>query len=296
MPVRALSLVAALLVACAPTDGDDTDTDTDAADTDDAPLDVAACLRDPTCDHVLIVAHRGFHRDVPENSLAAVHATAALGAHLAEVDVRVTADGHLVVMHDDTVDRTTDGTGAVEALTLAQIEALTLDGGTDPASSRVPTFAAVLDAAVADGLGVYVDTKTSRVDLVAAAIVAAGAEDLALVRRDASDLAPALDAGLLVIAPVDEVAAVDGLAASLPDHAFLEVAKAPVDADLAAAILGAGRRVQQDVFFGDGPWALAGSVEGWEDYLASGVQMPQSEYPDGLVESLRSGTLPSQVP
>ncbi|ADG09296.1 glycerophosphoryl diester phosphodiesterase [Caulobacter segnis ATCC 21756] len=109
-------------------------------------------LYDPG-DGVLVVAHRachraapshGFEHAVPENSLAALERCIALGVDLVEIDVRRTRDGQLVVMHDAKVDRTTNGSGHVAKLTLAQIQALRLKGGEGEAP---PTLEAVLTAA-----------------------------------------------------------------------------------------------------------------------------------------------------
>ncbi|WP_018830047.1 glycerophosphodiester phosphodiesterase family protein [Salinispora tropica] len=95
---------------------------------------------------VLVVAHRGHWRAAPELSLAAIDSAVESGAHVVEIDVRRTADGHLVLMHDGTVDRTTDGSGAVSELTLAEVKQLRLKVGLggDQApltDARVPTLA-----------------------------------------------------------------------------------------------------------------------------------------------------------
>ena len=74
-----------------------------------------------------VIAHRGGSGLAPENTLAAFRRSMASGADVLEMDVRTTADGHLVVLHDATVDRTTDGSGAVNEMTLAQLK--TLDAG-----------------------------------------------------------------------------------------------------------------------------------------------------------------------
>lgn len=273
-----------LLLACAPDPGP--------PDDPAPPVTVADCLADPTCVDVLVVAHRAYHANAPENSLGAVEATAALGAGFAEVDVRHTSDDALVIMHDDTVDRTTDGAGEVSLLSAADVAALHLDDGT----SRVPTFAEVLAVAVRTGIGVYVDTKTDRVDLVTAEILAAGAEHLALVRKDAGSLGPALEAGLHVLAPVSTPGELDAVAPSLPPDAFIEISSTTPDPDLVAAVRGYGLRAQQDVFIGDGAWVLQGSTDGWAQFLAAGVQLPQSEYPDGLLAAVEDGTLPATAP
>jgi len=69
---------------------------------------------------VLVVAHRGCWKATAENSLAAIEACIALGVDVVELDARRTVDGALVLMHDATVDRMTNGHGRVEDLTLAQ--------------------------------------------------------------------------------------------------------------------------------------------------------------------------------
>ncbi|GAA2598027.1 hypothetical protein GCM10010435_91750 [Winogradskya consettensis] len=74
-------------------------------------------------------AHRGYWRGAPENSLPAITQAIQHGAHIVEIDVQRTSDGELVLMHDDSVDRTTDGTGKVVALTLAQMRSLRLRSG-----------------------------------------------------------------------------------------------------------------------------------------------------------------------
>jgi glycerophosphoryl diester phosphodiesterase len=94
-----------------------------------------------------VVAHRGYAAVAPENTLAALAAGALAGATWVEFDVRTTADGVPVVIHDRTVDRTTDGTGRVADLTLDEV--LGLDAGSwfSPAHAglRVPQLGQVLD-------------------------------------------------------------------------------------------------------------------------------------------------------
>ena len=73
---------------------------------------------------VLNWAHQGSAREWPSSTLFALRSCVDAGAHAIELDVHATADGHLVVCHDTTVDRTTDGTGRIADLTLAQVRAL----------------------------------------------------------------------------------------------------------------------------------------------------------------------------
>jgi glycerophosphoryl diester phosphodiesterase len=73
------------------------------------------------CDKVLNIAHRGGRRIRPEHTLLAYDQALTDGADILELDVHETSDGVLIVMHDDTVDRTTDCTGAVKEMTLAEL-------------------------------------------------------------------------------------------------------------------------------------------------------------------------------
>ncbi|USK36680.1 hypothetical protein LIT25_26460 (plasmid) [Bacillus sp. F19] len=78
---------------------------------------------------LMITAHRGQHREYPENSLGAIKEAIKDGAEIVEIDVMLTADGVPVLMHDTTVDRTTNGTGKVSDFTLAEIKELRLKEG-----------------------------------------------------------------------------------------------------------------------------------------------------------------------
>jgi glycerophosphoryl diester phosphodiesterase len=125
----------------------------------------------PQTGRVVVIAHRGANAFAPENTLAAFRKAIALGCDYVEMDVRQTRDGALVLMHDRTVDRTTDGTGSVADLTLAQIRALDAGRKRGPewTGEKVPTFDEAL--AVCRGkIRVYVDWKSGPADQVIAAI------------------------------------------------------------------------------------------------------------------------------
>jgi glycerophosphoryl diester phosphodiesterase len=119
----------------------------------------------------ILVAHRGGAGLAPENTLEAFRsAVSTWGADMLEMDVRLTADGHVVVIHDETVDRTTDGSGPVRSMRLEQLR--TLDAGwhfTDPSGRHpfrghgvhVPTFEEVLEAC--PGVRINVEAKEQAV-------------------------------------------------------------------------------------------------------------------------------------
>ncbi len=96
----------------------------------------------------LNIAHRGASRIAPENTLAAFEKALEIGADGIELDVRLCADGVPVVIHDATVDATTNGTGRVDAMKLAQLKRLDTGSSFDPAfaGERIPTLAEVLEA------------------------------------------------------------------------------------------------------------------------------------------------------
>jgi hypothetical protein len=112
----------------------------------------------------VLIAHRGLDDTYPENTLPAFEAALAMGMGV-EFDLAATSDGHLVVIHDDTVDRTTNGTGRVNQMTLAEIQALDAGSwkGEQFAGARVPTIEEVL-ALIADkataSLAIALDVKT----------------------------------------------------------------------------------------------------------------------------------------
>lgn len=98
--------------------------------------------------HTQACAHRGDNHCAPENTLRAFELALGKGAAQIEFDVRATGDGQLVVIHDKTVDRTTDGSGPVSELTLAEVRALDAGSWLDVqyAGTRVPLLTEVLAA------------------------------------------------------------------------------------------------------------------------------------------------------
>jgi glycerophosphoryl diester phosphodiesterase len=73
-------------------------------------------------DSFLIIAHRGYSSRYPENTILAFEKAVAAGADMIELDVHLSRDGRLVVIHDERIDRTADGTGAVTDLSLAELK------------------------------------------------------------------------------------------------------------------------------------------------------------------------------
>ena len=96
---------------------------------------------------VKFVAHRGLSTVAPENTIPAFVAAAKAGFDGLESDIRWTSDGHIVVHHDEDVDRMTDGVGKVEQMTFSQIQSLKIDAGANVGyypNLRIPTLAQYL--------------------------------------------------------------------------------------------------------------------------------------------------------
>lgn len=97
---------------------------------------------------VLVAAHRGDWRNYADNSIEGIKSCIQMGVDIVEIDVSKTKDGHLILMHDKTVDRTTNGTGLVKDLTLEEIKELKLKNGLGRASEfEVPTLEEAMLAA-----------------------------------------------------------------------------------------------------------------------------------------------------
>jgi glycerophosphoryl diester phosphodiesterase len=105
----------------------------------------------------LRIAHRGASAHAPENTLAAFRLAAELGADMVELDVRLSADGVPVVIHDPHVARTTNGTGLVAELTLAELKRLDAGGG-----ERIPTLEEAIETCREGGMGLYIEIKDGR--------------------------------------------------------------------------------------------------------------------------------------
>jgi glycerophosphoryl diester phosphodiesterase len=128
------------------------------------------CFADPSCTDILIVGHRGTVKFAPENTLAAFELAIELGADVIELDVRNTADGSLVVIHDNTVDRTTDGQGKVSAMTLEEIKALSVRSRYPwVPPQKVLTFREAL-AFLKGRIPINVDVKTDLLEKIVAEV------------------------------------------------------------------------------------------------------------------------------
>ena len=114
---------------------------------------------------IYVVCHRGAHEDRPENTLAAYQRAIDLGADYVEIDTRTTKDGHIVSVHNSTVDAyTEDAKGKVSDFTLAELKAMDIGSRVDPKwkEERIPTFEEILKLCKGK-IGIYLDLKDADV-------------------------------------------------------------------------------------------------------------------------------------
>ncbi|MCP8936895.1 glycerophosphodiester phosphodiesterase [Alsobacter sp. SYSU M60028] len=141
-----------------------------------------------TSGFIHVCGHRGHSVGAPENTIPALTEAARLGASVCEIDVVLTADDEIVLMHDEICDRTTDGEGRVGAMTLAELRKLDAGAWFGPAFAgvRAPTLAEALDTARGLGISLLVEIKERQraglmIELLAQTLTRAGAVDDVLV-------------------------------------------------------------------------------------------------------------------
>lgn len=137
---------------------------------------------------IIVIAHRGDHTIAPENSLLAIQKAINDGADYVEIDLRTTKDSQLVLMHDASVDRMTNGVGKVSSLSYDSIRALKLYNKSINNSDtlQVPSFEEALHLCK-NKINIYLDFKDANVQEAYAAIQKAKMEDQMVVYINASN-------------------------------------------------------------------------------------------------------------
>ena len=99
------------------------------------------CLHNPKSNYVFVIAHRADWRGAPENSIQGIENAIRMGVDMVEIDIRRTADGQFILMHDATLNRTSTGKGRIADYTLEQIKQFRLRSGHAIKSRRtIPTL------------------------------------------------------------------------------------------------------------------------------------------------------------
>ncbi len=123
-------------------------------------------MRPPRNGSLYVIAHRGAHREIPENTLAAYAKAIELGCDFVEVDLRTTKDGRIVSVHNANVDAyTSDAAGRVRDFTLAELKAMDIGSRVNSrwSDERIPTFEEILELC-RGRIGIYLDLKNAELD------------------------------------------------------------------------------------------------------------------------------------
>jgi glycerophosphoryl diester phosphodiesterase len=238
--------------------------------------------------HFVVIAHRGDHVIYPENTLAAYAEAIKNGADYVEIDLRTTKDSALVSMHDATINRMTDGKGAVKDLTLNEIEQLRVKSNDtlDKTMYRVPTFEQILSLCK-DKIYIYIDFKQASPAATYTMLKKYGMEKQVLVYIngiqqliDWRKAAPGMPLMLSMPKSAKDVAAMETFISQMkPD--LLDGGWKEYSAEMVAAAKAAQLPVWPDIQSKDeGP-------EFWEQAIARGFAGLQTDHPAALVKFLK---------
>jgi glycerophosphoryl diester phosphodiesterase len=226
---------------------------------------------------IVAIAHRGEHLHHPENTLAAFEGAVEAGADYFELDVRTSADGKLVLMHDATVDRMTGGKGEVAKMTFADLRKLEVGAG-----ARIPTFDEAL--ALAHGrIGVYIDSKKISASDAVAAVARNGMEEHVVVYGN-PDYLKQVGALSPRMRLMPEARNPDVLGALIDS---LRLSVAAFDAsDFNEPTIRVARAAKVDIYVDR--LGAADNPVGWQDAVDRGAAGIQTDHPAELVEYLKS--------
>ncbi|MFM1897756.1 MAG: hypothetical protein RLZZ385_2830 [Pseudomonadota bacterium] len=267
---------------------------------------------------VMVVAHRACWKDgAPENSLAAIERCLELNVDMIEIDVAITADGVPVLLHDETLDRTTDGSGPVKSLAWSQVRGLKLRAGAGGEAALmtdqgIPTLQDALELARGRIL-INLDVKGEVFDPAFEIVEAVGVEDQILMKMNALPGTPALDSarflGKTLFMPVIRECSADVdprscapiLSAVIPEYGrYMPIAyeitfvNQPYFSEGVSAMDAAGGRIWVNALeprhaagLRD-ELALSDPDGNWGRIVELGADIIQTDYPDALIEYLQA--------
>jgi glycerophosphoryl diester phosphodiesterase len=246
-------------------------------------LILALPLAAQTPRHIVAISHRGEHLQRPENTIPAFVEAIRVGADFMEVDVQTTSDGKLVLSHDATVDRCTDGKGRVDSMTFQQIEMLDagIKKGPEYAGTRIPTFDQVLDLARGK-IGIYVDIKNASAQDLVSHIEGHGMADHVVMYckptmcKQLQDLNPKLKV-------MPESNSVEN------SHRIVDLLHPKVIAfgasDFKPEIIAVAKEAKAEIYVD--VMGKTDAPEGWQTAIDAGADGLQTDRPGPLVEWLR---------
>ena len=229
-----------------------------------------------------VIAHRGASGHAPENTLAAFQRAVELGARFIETDLHVTRDGRFVAIHDDTVERTTNGSGEVHDFTLDELRRA--DAGLwfdrDFMGERVPTLEEILEFSRNNDVVFYLELKYAAMKgmdhaLTAALRKAESAPRTVVISFDAALLAPLrrIDPSVMMGLLVEE--ATPGCIQAALDLGARQLC--PKSAGVSPKLVGQAHRADLQVV----AWTV-NTAEEMREMIAVGVDGIMTDFPDRL--------------
>ena len=164
---------------------------------------------------IWVIAHRGATSEAPENTIAAIEAAVKMGCDVVEVDVRLTKDGHAVLIHDATVDRTTNGRGRVDQLSWPQLRELNAGAHfvNAPPGTRIPLLEEAIELVRGRAM-LYLDIKVTQLEPIVRVVRQADFSKSVfyrVYRPGDVDRLRQLDPSAKVIVGIDEMAMAPGV-------------------------------------------------------------------------------------
>jgi glycerophosphoryl diester phosphodiesterase len=233
---------------------------------------------------VVAISHRGEHLVRPENTLPAFEEAVRVGADFFELDVRTSSDGKLVLSHDSTVDRCTNGTGKVAEMSFEQLQKLDAGArsGSKFAGTRIPTFADALELA-RGRIGVHVDVKSADAKELVRQIEGHGMTEHVVIYcgLEYAKQIVALNAKLRVMPESNSVEHSKTLIAELHPK-VIAFGASDFRADVIATVKEGGAQIYVDRM------GATDNPDGWQSAIDDGADGIQTDRPEELVKFLRA--------
>jgi len=254
------------------------------------------CFADFACTSPLVVGHRHANPFAPENSLSGARAAILLGVDIIETDVRLSSDGHVVLIHDGDVNRTTNGTGDVSSFTLAELQQLTVEPEADDppgdfSCDRIPTIDELF-AVTRGKIVVELEVKNTQAGVKAAEYLRDNnlyGEAFLLCSPSECAAARAVVADVPIMTRPQEAGEVTAELAYTPPPIIVHIDAVPTfwTDDIVSQIHAANAKVFANAFIlGDGAALGLGDLSQYDQLFDGGIDVIQSEFPHYALQSL----------
>ena len=250
-----------------------------------------------SCSHIEVVAHRGatysYDYYAPENTFASTAEAVRLGATVIEVDVQVTLDGVHVLLHDSTVDRTTNGTGSINQMTWAEVQTLeAVHPFWKGEPQRVPSFAESLLWARDFGVDFDLHMKSNQVESALQIIQDMGVQHHVFMTSSNSDVIArtrAFDPTIRIMPKTTGVeSTLENLALFDPKPEQMEIKDGGFTPENIALMHQNGVKVFMNSLGVRDVLAVLGNTQGFAQLVDAGIDLIQTDFPATLTDYLQA--------